>query len=224
VWTSWEGVEWRGDSEAGQQRSSSQQNARRNLIHNASTTILLNTLHFHKPSAHITNPPPPPHTNMQTAADVTVLVSSDNSFSERRINPSWTISALKAKLYPITGIPVGSQQLTLRLPQAPAPINIVAVDEDATQLSQFLLQHSIGAEIHVCTFCLLYYLAPCFAPKLRRPGQIPRGLRVSNTRLSYIAYHSRSPVPMFAAPRSRPTYRAAVAAQSRCLEIPGSPL
>ncbi|CCX06459.1 CAP Gly-rich domain-containing protein [Pyronema domesticum] len=86
---------------------------------------------------------------MQTAADVTVLVSSDNSFSERRINPSWTISALKAKLYPITGIPVGSQQLTLRLPQAPAPINIVAVDEDATQLSQFLLQHSIGAEIHV---------------------------------------------------------------------------
>lgn len=121
-------------------------------FHNASTTILLNAHSTSTNHQHTSRTPLNHHANMQTAADVTVLVSSDNSFSERRINPSWTISALKAKLYPITGIPVGSQQLTLRLPQAPAPINIVAVDEDATQLSQFLLQHSIGAEIHVCTF------------------------------------------------------------------------
>ncbi|ERF71441.1 hypothetical protein EPUS_06823 [Endocarpon pusillum Z07020] len=34
--------------------------------------------------------------------------------AERRINPSWTISQLKAKLEPITGIPPGCQHLRIR--------------------------------------------------------------------------------------------------------------
>ena len=34
--------------------------------------------------------------------------------AERRINPSWTVSQLKAKLEPVTGIPPGSQRLRTR--------------------------------------------------------------------------------------------------------------
>lgn len=34
--------------------------------------------------------------------------------AERRINPSWTISQLKAKLEPITGIPPACQHLRIR--------------------------------------------------------------------------------------------------------------
>jgi tubulin-folding cofactor B len=86
---------------------------------------------------------------LQTSADINVLINSDISSSERRINPSWTISQLKSKLLPITGIPPASQQLTLRLPHAPQPIAIASADEDATQLSNFPLQPY--AEIHVCT-------------------------------------------------------------------------
>jgi tubulin-folding cofactor B len=85
---------------------------------------------------------------LQTSADINVLINSDTSSSERRVNPSWTISQLKSKLLPITGIPPSSQQLTLRLPHAPQPIAIASADEDATQLSNFPLQPY--AEIHVC--------------------------------------------------------------------------
>ncbi|KAI5852290.1 CAP Gly-rich domain-containing protein [Tricharina praecox] len=84
---------------------------------------------------------------LQTAADITVLINSDVSSSERRVNPSWTISTLKSKLLPITGIPPSSQQLTLRLPHAPQPIPITAEDEDATTLAGWPLQ--AYAEIHV---------------------------------------------------------------------------
>lgn len=85
---------------------------------------------------------------LQTTADVTVLINSENSSSERRVTPAWTISQLKSKLLPITGIPPSSQELTLRLPHAPQPIPIASNDEDATQLSNFPLQPY--AEIHVC--------------------------------------------------------------------------
>ncbi|KAF8544490.1 CAP Gly-rich domain-containing protein [Trichophaea hybrida] len=84
---------------------------------------------------------------LQTTADVTVLINSENSSSERRVTPAWTISQLKSKLLPITGIPPSSQELTLRLPHAPQPIDIASNDEDTTQLSNFPLQPY--AEIHV---------------------------------------------------------------------------
>lgn len=85
--------------------------------------------------------------SLQIAADVTVLINSETSSSERRVSPSWTISQLKTKLHPITGIPQSAQQLTLRLPHAPQPIAITSNDEDATLLSAFPLQKY--AEIHV---------------------------------------------------------------------------
>jgi len=51
---------------------------------------------------------------LQTSADVLMQVVSENSRSERRISPSWTIDTLKTRLEPITGIPVAAQRLSLR--------------------------------------------------------------------------------------------------------------
>ena len=83
---------------------------------------------------------------MQAAGDIPLQITSDNSSSERRITPSWTIGQLKAKLEPVTGIPPLSQKLTLRLgSQQSVPIE--AVDEENTQLGGFPL--APYAEIHV---------------------------------------------------------------------------
>jgi tubulin-folding cofactor B len=84
--------------------------------------------------------------SMHTAADVPLLVRSENSSSERRISPSWTIGQLKARLEPITGIPPLSQTLTLKFGTG-QPVPIEAVDEENTQLAAFSL--APYAEIHV---------------------------------------------------------------------------
>jgi tubulin-specific chaperone B len=83
---------------------------------------------------------------MQTAGDVPLQITSENSSSERRITPSWTIGQLKAKLEPVTGIPPRSQKLILKLGgQQSVPIE--AIDEENTQLGNFPL--APYAEIHV---------------------------------------------------------------------------
>ncbi|KAF4544475.1 Tubulin-specific chaperone b (tubulin folding cofactor b) [Lasiodiplodia theobromae] len=77
--------------------------------------------------------------SLQPAHDVPLLVSSPNSASERRVTPSWSISHLKTRLEPVTGIPASCQKLTLRIgSQAPVPLD--APNEDATLLSSFPLQ------------------------------------------------------------------------------------
>lgn len=77
--------------------------------------------------------------SLQTAADVPLIISSPNSSSERRISPSWTIAHLKSRLEPITGVPAGSQQLSLRVASQDA-VPITAVDEEQTRLTSFPLQ------------------------------------------------------------------------------------
>lgn len=78
-------------------------------------------------------------------ADVPLLVVSDNSSSERRITPAWSISTLKAKLEPITGVPPGFQSISLKTPTH--SVAIEASDEDCTYLASFpLLAY---AELHV---------------------------------------------------------------------------
>lgn len=92
--------------------------------------------------------------SLQTAGDVPISIISENSTSERRITPSWTIGQLKAKLEPVTGIPPLSQKLTLRLgSQVPTPIE--AEDEENTQLIRFPL--APYAEIHVSSPFSSYY-------------------------------------------------------------------
>lgn len=46
-------------------------------------------------------------------ADFSVFVDSDDTSSERRISPGWSIATLKQKLWPITGIPPASQTLSI---------------------------------------------------------------------------------------------------------------
>ena len=84
--------------------------------------------------------------SLQTAHDIPIQVTSENSASERRITPSWTISQLKAKLEFVTGVPPSSQRLSLRL-AGQAEIPIEASDEDSVQLATFPLQ--AYAEIYV---------------------------------------------------------------------------
>lgn len=79
-------------------------------------------------------------------ADVPLNIVSENAASERRITPSWSISQLRTKLEPITGIPPSSQRLSLRVPGS-GDIAIEAADEDNTQLSNFPL--TPYAELHV---------------------------------------------------------------------------
>lgn len=81
------------------------------------------------------------------AADVPMNVRSDNTSSERRISPSWTIAQFKTRLEPITGIPAPSQHLTLNPGSSQPPVDIEAANEDAVQLSAFPLRPY--AEIHV---------------------------------------------------------------------------
>jgi hypothetical protein len=90
--------------------------------------------------------------SMQTAGDIPLLITSDNSSSERRITPSWTIGHLKARLEPVTGIPPLSQKLTLKFGSGQA-VPIEAADEENTQLAHFSL--APYAEIHVS---LLFFL------------------------------------------------------------------
>lgn len=81
-----------------------------------------------------------------SAADIPLLVASENARSERRISPSWTIAHLKDRLEPITGIPASSQRLTLKVASWPAQ-PLQSESEETTQLSNFPLQ--AYAEIHV---------------------------------------------------------------------------
>ena len=84
--------------------------------------------------------------SIHAAGDIPLQITSENSSSERRITPSWTIGQLKAKLEPVTGIPPLSQKLTLRLgSQQSVPIE--ALDEENTRLGAFPL--APYAEIHV---------------------------------------------------------------------------
>lgn len=78
-------------------------------------------------------------------ADVPMLVISDNTSSERRITPSWTISQLRGKLEHITGVPPSAQKLSIKTPTGLAPVE--AVDEDAASLASFPL--APYAELHV---------------------------------------------------------------------------
>jgi tubulin-folding cofactor B len=91
--------------------------------------------------------------SLQTAGDLPLQITSENSSSERRITPSWTIGQLKAKLEPITGIPPLSQKLTLKLgSQQSVPLE--AIDEENTQLGSFPL--APYAEIHVSLHSVLF--------------------------------------------------------------------
>lgn len=76
---------------------------------------------------------------MATAADLPLLIRSENASSERRITPSWTIAHLKARLEPVTGVPATCQRLTLKIGSQP-PQFVQAADEDSTQIGAWPLQ------------------------------------------------------------------------------------
>lgn len=108
------------------------------------------TQHHPPASASASAPAPAPHqhqpiTNTSVismaapAADVALLIRSENSASERRVSPAWTIAQLKARLEPITGVPAGCQRLSLKVASQPAMM-IEAADEEATQVGAWPLQ------------------------------------------------------------------------------------
>jgi len=76
---------------------------------------------------------------MATAADIPLLIVSENSSSERRISPSWSIAQLKNRLEPVTGVPATCQRLSLKIgSQTAQPIE--AADEESTILAAWPLQ------------------------------------------------------------------------------------
>jgi hypothetical protein len=93
--------------------------------------------------------------SLQSVADVPLIISSPNSSSERRISPSWTIAHLKSRLEPITGVPAGSQQLSLRVGSQDV-VPLTAADEEQARLAAFPLQPY--AEITVSALLLLLLL------------------------------------------------------------------
>jgi tubulin-folding cofactor B len=84
-------------------------------------------------------------------ADVPLIIRSDNSSSERRITPSWTIAHLKSRLEPITGVPAACQRLTLKIgSQAQPPQPIEAADEEMTQIAAWPLQAYAEIQVGGC--------------------------------------------------------------------------
>lgn len=79
-------------------------------------------------------------------ADVPLYVVSDYSSSERRITPAWSITQLKRKLEPITGIPPSCQRISLKTPSNEV-IPIGAENEENVHLQNYPL--TPYAELHV---------------------------------------------------------------------------
>ena len=75
---------------------------------------------------------------MQASRDIPLIITSAASSSERRITPSWSITQLKAKLEPVTGIPPSSQRLLLRTVDQQERV-IEAEDENSIQVGQWPL-------------------------------------------------------------------------------------
>jgi hypothetical protein len=94
--------------------------------------------------------------SLHSAPDVPLLINSPNSRSERRINPSWTISAFKTRLEPITGIPTSCQQLSLRVGSQDA-VAITAADEEQTQLGAFALQPYAEITVSGSSFFFFFF-------------------------------------------------------------------
>ncbi|KAI9788780.1 MAG: hypothetical protein M1816_006561 [Peltula sp. TS41687] len=87
---------------------------------------------------------PPP----TTAPDISLQVTSPHTRSERRINPSWTVSLLRAKLEFITGIPPSCQSLLLFTTPDSAPLNLPSSSSssssyETTPLSSLLPLHQL---------------------------------------------------------------------------------
>lgn len=94
-----------------------------------------------------------------SAQDIPLLIASENARSERRISPAWTITHLKDRLEPITGIPASSQRLTLKVASWPEQ-PLTSENEAITQLSNFPLQ--AYAEIHVSVISRYFHFIPIF--------------------------------------------------------------
>ena len=90
---------------------------------------------------------------MATAQDIPLLIVSENSSSERRISPSWSIAQLKSRLEPVTGVPASCQRLSLKIgSQAAQPIE--AADEESTILAAWPLQAYAEIKVGMILFPL----------------------------------------------------------------------
>jgi tubulin-folding cofactor B len=87
-------------------------------------------------------------------ADVPMHVVSENSSSERRITPAWTISQLRKRLEPITGIPPSAQSISIKTSTS-AAVPVEAADEDAVQLSSFPLAPYAELQVSEASFFFL---------------------------------------------------------------------
>ena len=95
--------------------------------------------------------------SLQTAPDITVTISipslnpasqtsTPTLATERRISPTWTISTLKAKLEPITGIPPSSQSLRLLTPSGYLPLSD---SQQRQHVSDYPFRTPSGSEIEI---------------------------------------------------------------------------
>lgn len=94
---------------------------------------------------------------MATAQDIPLLIVSENSASERRISPSWTIAQLKGRLEPVTGVPATCQKLSLKIGSQPAQ-PIEATDEESTILAAWPLQAYAELKVGITDLCFFPYL------------------------------------------------------------------
>ncbi|KAF3901996.1 hypothetical protein AA313_de0200371 [Arthrobotrys entomopaga] len=67
--------------------------------------------------------------------DIVILVKSENAVTERRVTPTWSVSTLKMKLEPVTGIPPSAQKLSYQLPEATNITSLEELDENTVSIS-----------------------------------------------------------------------------------------
>ncbi|KAA8916389.1 hypothetical protein TRICI_001464 [Trichomonascus ciferrii] len=70
-------------------------------------------------------------------SDVSLFITSEQTSSERRISPTWTIAQLKERLEHITGIPPSSQHLLIYGPSGTSPVPINDSDDGRALVGQY---------------------------------------------------------------------------------------
>jgi tubulin-folding cofactor B len=90
---------------------------------------------------------------------VPLRVVSAHTTSERRVSPAWSVAQLKARLEPITGVPIEFQRLVLR------GEDVRVADEDGTLLGSLGLVAQAELQVrHPRAFAIRPASARCLRP------------------------------------------------------------
>jgi tubulin-folding cofactor B len=87
---------------------------------------------------------------------VPLRIVSAHTTSERRVAPEWTVAQLKARLEPITGVPIEHQRILLNGDELAAPDTALLASLSLVPLSELQVRHTCCMAIRLRTLCLIH--------------------------------------------------------------------